>query len=148
MYIQQGGEDRRNLAFLIHFVMNVVVVSLLSISTAIDCILYRLEHRKHVSEKNSSRSLDVRLLVASSFGAVDHQLFHYHGNGCDRSQKPPGGSLSEMGCSAGAPTWPAELFYRRRPQLGALPPHSDGSYAHKCLYCPRSYRNTDCCGQK
>ncbi|XP_012732307.3 proton channel OTOP2, partial [Fundulus heteroclitus] len=70
VYIQQGGGEERNLALLIHFVMNVVIVSLLSISTVIGCVLYRLDHRERVSGENPSRSLDVGLLVGSSLGQL------------------------------------------------------------------------------
>ncbi|XP_061556451.1 proton channel OTOP2 [Phycodurus eques] len=58
---------RRN-ALLIHFVMNVVIVSLMCISTVAGCVVYRLDRREHVSEKNPSRSLDVQLLVGASVG--------------------------------------------------------------------------------
>ncbi|XP_060883113.1 proton channel OTOP2-like isoform X1 [Labrus mixtus] len=61
-------EEKRNLALLIHFVMNIVIVSLMSLATVIGCIVYRLDHREHVSEKNPTRSLDVGLLVGSSIG--------------------------------------------------------------------------------
>ncbi|KAM9843320.1 proton channel OTOP2-like [Aulostomus maculatus] len=64
------GEDKkkRSKALEIHFVMNVVIVSLMSISTVVGCIVYRLDHREHVSEKNPTRSLDVGLLVGASMG--------------------------------------------------------------------------------
>ncbi|XP_041813779.1 proton channel OTOP2-like [Chelmon rostratus] len=61
-------EERRNKALLIHFIMNIVIVSLMSFSTVIGCIVYRLDHREHVSEKNPTRSLDVGLLVGASMG--------------------------------------------------------------------------------
>ncbi|XP_074552766.1 proton channel OTOP2-like [Halichoeres trimaculatus] len=58
----------RNRALLIHFIMNIVIVSLMSLFTVIGCIVYRLDHREHVSEKNPTRSLDVGLLVGASMG--------------------------------------------------------------------------------
>lgn len=53
---------------MIHFIMNIVIVSLMSLSTVIGCIVYRLDRREHVSEKNPTRSLDVGLLVGASMG--------------------------------------------------------------------------------
>ncbi|XP_077413244.1 proton channel OTOP2 [Vanacampus margaritifer] len=55
-------------ALLIHFVMNIVIVSLMCVSTAAGCVIYRLDRREHVSEKNPARSLDVQLLVGASMG--------------------------------------------------------------------------------
>ncbi|XP_070704458.1 proton channel OTOP2-like [Pempheris klunzingeri] len=66
--ILQEDEKKRNGALLIHFIMNIVIVSLMSLSTVIGCIVYRLDHREHVSEKNPTRSLDVGLLVGASMG--------------------------------------------------------------------------------
>ncbi len=66
--ILQEDEKKRNKALLIHFIMNIVIVSLMSLSTVIGCIVYRLDHREHVSEKNPTRSLDVGLLVGASMG--------------------------------------------------------------------------------
>ncbi|XP_068574666.1 proton channel OTOP2-like isoform X1 [Cebidichthys violaceus] len=61
-------EKSRNKALLIHFIMNIVIVSLMSVSTVIGCVVYRLDHRERVSEKNPTRSLDVRLLLGASMG--------------------------------------------------------------------------------
>lgn len=66
--ILKEDEGSRNKALLIHFIMNIVIVSLMSLSTVIGCIVYRLDHREHVSEKNPTRSLDVGLLVGASIG--------------------------------------------------------------------------------
>ena len=68
VYMQNDNEEQRNKALLIHFIMNIVIVSLMSLSTVIGCVAYRLDHRKCVSEKNPSRSLDVGLLVGASMG--------------------------------------------------------------------------------
>lgn len=68
VYILKEDEEKRNEALLIHFIMNIVIVSLMSLSTMIGCIVYRLDHREHVSEKNPTRSLDVGLLVGASLG--------------------------------------------------------------------------------
>ncbi|KAM6905304.1 proton channel OTOP2-like, partial [Xenentodon cancila] len=68
VYIQKDDEEQRNKALLIHFSMNIVIVTLMSISTVIGCVVYRLDHREHVSGKNPSRSLDVGLLVGASMG--------------------------------------------------------------------------------
>ncbi|KAF3846292.1 hypothetical protein F7725_003370 [Dissostichus mawsoni] len=66
--IETGDEKKTDKALLIHFIMNIVIVSMMSLSTVIGCIIYRLDYREHVSEKNPTRSLDVGLLVGSSLG--------------------------------------------------------------------------------
>ncbi|AWP18993.1 putative otopetrin-2-like [Scophthalmus maximus] len=53
---------------MMHFVMNIVIVTMMSISTVIGCAIYKVDHREHVSEKNPTRSLDVGLLVGASLG--------------------------------------------------------------------------------
>lgn len=60
--------ESRNKALLIYFIMNIVIASLMSLSTVVGCVIYRLDHREHVSGKNPSRSLDVGLLVGASLG--------------------------------------------------------------------------------
>lgn len=60
--------ESRNKALLIYFIMNIVIASLMSLSTVVGCIIYRLDHREHVSGKNPSRSLEVGLLVGASLG--------------------------------------------------------------------------------
>ncbi|XP_023120110.1 proton channel OTOP2-like [Amphiprion ocellaris] len=66
--ILKEDREKRNAALLIHFIMNIVIASLMCLSTVIGCIVYRLDHREHVSEKNPTRSLDVGLLVGASMG--------------------------------------------------------------------------------
>lgn len=66
--ILKEDEESRDRALLLYFIMNIVIVSLMSLSTVIGCIVYRLDHREHVSEKNPMRSLDVGLLVGASMG--------------------------------------------------------------------------------
>ncbi|XP_071389895.1 proton channel OTOP2-like [Centroberyx affinis] len=66
--VLQEEQKKRNKALLIHFIMNVVIVSLMSVSTVVGCAIYRLDQREHVSEKNPTRSLDVGLLVGASMG--------------------------------------------------------------------------------
>lgn len=61
-------EESRDRALTIYFITNVVITSLMVISTAIGCLVYRLDRREHVSEKNPTRSLDVGLLVGASIG--------------------------------------------------------------------------------
>ncbi|XP_077353448.1 proton channel OTOP2-like [Festucalex cinctus] len=61
-------EAVRRHALLIHFAVNIVIVSLMCVSAAAGCVVYRLDRRQHVSEKNPARSLDVRLLVGASMG--------------------------------------------------------------------------------
>ncbi|KAI4822385.1 hypothetical protein KUCAC02_007936 [Chaenocephalus aceratus] len=66
--IETGDVTKTDKALLIHFIMNIVIVSMMSLSTVIGCIIYRLDHREHASEKNPTRSLDVGLLVGASLG--------------------------------------------------------------------------------
>ncbi|XP_044037214.1 proton channel OTOP2-like [Siniperca chuatsi] len=68
--ILKEDENQRNKALLIHFIMNIVIVSLMSLCTVIGCIVYRLDHREHLSAKNPTRSLDVGLLVGASLGQL------------------------------------------------------------------------------
>uniref|UniRef100_A0A3Q3NGS2 Proton channel OTOP2-like n=1 Tax=Mastacembelus armatus TaxID=205130 RepID=A0A3Q3NGS2_9TELE len=66
--IIKDDEKRRSETLLIHYILNIVILSLMSISTLIGCVIYRLDHREHVSQKNPTRSLDVWLLVGASMG--------------------------------------------------------------------------------
>ncbi|KAM4598325.1 proton channel OTOP2 [Polymixia lowei] len=66
--VEKEDNEKRDNAVMMHFVMNVVIVSLMSISTVVGCAIYRLDQREHVSEKNPTRSLDVGLLVGASMG--------------------------------------------------------------------------------
>ncbi|KAL3053680.1 hypothetical protein OYC64_006076 [Pagothenia borchgrevinki] len=61
-------EDKKDKVVMIHFVMNIVIVTLMSVSTVIGCAIYQVDHREHVSDKNPTRSLDVGLLVGASLG--------------------------------------------------------------------------------
>ncbi|XP_022066614.2 LOW QUALITY PROTEIN: proton channel OTOP2-like [Acanthochromis polyacanthus] len=60
--------SKKDQAVMMHFVMNIVIVTLMSVSSVIGCAIYRVDHREHVSEKNPTRSLDVGLLVGASLG--------------------------------------------------------------------------------
>lgn len=55
-------------ALMMHFVMNIIIVSLMSIVTVIGMMIYRVDDREHVSEKSPTRNLDVGLLVGASLG--------------------------------------------------------------------------------
>uniref|UniRef100_A0A671SJZ4 Otopetrin-2-like n=1 Tax=Sinocyclocheilus anshuiensis TaxID=1608454 RepID=A0A671SJZ4_9TELE len=55
-------------ALIIHYIMNIVAILLMSITTLIGCIIFRMDKRDQVSGKNPTRSLDVGLLVGSSLG--------------------------------------------------------------------------------
>ncbi|XP_060946838.1 proton channel OTOP2-like [Limanda limanda] len=68
MQKESSDDDDNDKAMMMHFVMNIVIVSLMSISTVIGCAIYKADHREHVSEKNPTRSLDVGLLVGASLG--------------------------------------------------------------------------------
>lgn len=61
-------EESRDKALMVYFIGNIVIASLMVLSTVIGCVVYRLDHREHVSEKNPTRSLDVGLLVGASIG--------------------------------------------------------------------------------
>ncbi|XP_075999320.1 proton channel OTOP2-like [Genypterus blacodes] len=66
--VEKGDDDKKDDALMMYFVMNIVILSLMSVSTAIGCAVHRLDQREHVSEKNPTRSLDVGLLVGASLG--------------------------------------------------------------------------------
>uniref|UniRef100_A0A672NN78 Otopetrin 2 n=1 Tax=Sinocyclocheilus grahami TaxID=75366 RepID=A0A672NN78_SINGR len=55
-------------ALIMHYIMNIVAILLMSITTLIGCIIFRMDKRDQVSGKNPTRSLDVGLLVGSSLG--------------------------------------------------------------------------------
>ncbi|XP_008301221.1 otopetrin-2 isoform X2 [Stegastes partitus] len=61
-------DKKKDTAVMMHFVMNIVIVTLMSVSTVIGCAIYKIDHREHVSERNPTRSLDVGLLVGASMG--------------------------------------------------------------------------------
>ncbi|XP_034047199.1 proton channel OTOP2 isoform X2 [Thalassophryne amazonica] len=62
------NDKRRDKVVMMHFVMNIVIVVLMSIATVMGCVIYKLDHREHVSEKDPTRNLDVGLLVGASLG--------------------------------------------------------------------------------
>lgn len=62
------NDKKKDKAVMMHFVMNIVIVTLMSVSSVVGCIVYRVDHREHVSDKNPTRSLDVGLLVGASLG--------------------------------------------------------------------------------
>ncbi|XP_013879219.1 otopetrin-2 isoform X2 [Austrofundulus limnaeus] len=64
-YNDQEGKDH---AVMMLFVMNIVIVTSMSLCTIVGCAIFRVDHRKHSTEKNPTRSLDVGLLVGSSLG--------------------------------------------------------------------------------
>ncbi|KAM9843744.1 proton channel OTOP2-like [Aulostomus maculatus] len=59
---------KRDKAIMMHFVVNIVIVTLMSVSTVIGLAIYKLDHREHNADKNPTRSLDVGLLVGASLG--------------------------------------------------------------------------------
>ncbi|XP_077475855.1 proton channel OTOP2 [Stigmatopora argus] len=59
---------KRDQALLIHFVINIVIISLMLVATLLGAVVYKLDRREHDSEKNPTRSLDVGLLVGTSMG--------------------------------------------------------------------------------
>lgn len=66
--VLKEDEESSDKALTVYFIINVVITSLMVISTVIGCLVYRLDRREHVSEKNPTRSLDVGLLVGASIG--------------------------------------------------------------------------------
>lgn len=65
---RSDDDDINDHAVMMHFIMNIVIVSMMSVSTVIGCAIFKVDHREHVSEKNPTRSLDVGLLVGASMG--------------------------------------------------------------------------------
>ncbi|KPP57616.1 hypothetical protein Z043_124640 [Scleropages formosus] len=61
-------KEKKELALKIHYLMNTVAVSLMSVAALIGYAIYWLDKRDHVSEKNPTRSLDIGLLLGSSLG--------------------------------------------------------------------------------
>ncbi|XP_073351382.1 proton channel OTOP2-like [Pagrus major] len=68
MQKDDSDDDHKDNAVMIHFVMNIVILTLMSASTVAGCVVYKVDHREHVSDKNPTRSLDVGLLVGASLG--------------------------------------------------------------------------------
>ncbi|XP_008414404.1 otopetrin-2 [Poecilia reticulata] len=64
----KSGVESHDAAVMTHFVMNIVIVTLMSVCTVIGSAIFRVDHREHISEKNPTRSLDVGLLVGASLG--------------------------------------------------------------------------------
>lgn len=62
------GDESYDTAVMMHFVMNIVIVTMMSVCTIIGCAIFKVDHREHISEKNPTRSLDVGLLVGASLG--------------------------------------------------------------------------------
>ncbi len=63
-----GYDDSKDRAVMMHFVMNIVILTLMSVSTIIGSTIFKVDHREHVSDKNPTRNLDVGLLVGASLG--------------------------------------------------------------------------------
>ncbi|XP_041633781.1 proton channel OTOP2 [Cheilinus undulatus] len=70
MQIQKDHSDEKekDLAVMMHFVMNIVIVTTMSVTSMIGLAVFKVDHREHVSDKNPTRSLDVGLLVGASLG--------------------------------------------------------------------------------
>nr|XP_061805519.1 proton channel OTOP2-like [Nerophis lumbriciformis] len=65
---KEDDHSKRDQALLIHFVINIVIISLMLVATLVGATIYKLDRREHDSEKNPTRSLDVGLLVGTSMG--------------------------------------------------------------------------------
>lgn len=68
MQSDDSKDEEKENAVMMHFVMNIVIVTLMSVSSVIGCAIYKVDHREHLSDKNPTRSLDVGLLVGASLG--------------------------------------------------------------------------------
>ncbi|KAM7386959.1 hypothetical protein PAMA_009542 [Pampus argenteus] len=68
MEMKKDNSANKDKVLMMHFVMNIVIVTLMSVTTVIGCVIHKVDHRPHVSEKNPTRSLDVGLLVGASLG--------------------------------------------------------------------------------
>ncbi|KAJ7989809.1 hypothetical protein DPEC_G00308350 [Dallia pectoralis] len=66
--VEKGDQGTRDMALMLHYVMNTVVATLMSVTTVAGCAIYRLDRRERVSGKNPTRSLDVGLLIGASMG--------------------------------------------------------------------------------
>ncbi len=64
----KGDSKKKEEALIMHYIMNIVAILLMSITTLIGCIIFRMDKREQVSGKNPTRSLDVGLLVGASLG--------------------------------------------------------------------------------
>ncbi|KAM9392219.1 proton channel OTOP2 [Pholidichthys leucotaenia] len=62
------NEDKKDRAVMMHFVMNIVIVTTMSVVTMIGSVIFKVDHREHVEGKNPTRNLDVGLLVGASLG--------------------------------------------------------------------------------
>ncbi|KAM8845047.1 proton channel OTOP2 isoform 2-T2 [Spinachia spinachia] len=70
-----GSSDQKDKVLLMYFVMNIVIATLMSVSTVIGWAIYKVDHRERVSEKNPTRSLDVGLLIGTSLGQFTVSYF-------------------------------------------------------------------------
>ncbi|KAK2915814.1 hypothetical protein Q8A67_000188 [Cirrhinus molitorella] len=66
--IAKEDPKKKEEALIMHYIMNIVAILLMSITTLIGCIIFRMDKREQVSGKNPTRSLDVGLLVGASLG--------------------------------------------------------------------------------
>ncbi|XP_058509581.1 proton channel OTOP2-like [Solea solea] len=65
---ESKDDSVKDRAMMMHFAMNIVIVTTMSVATVIGCVTYRADHREHNSDKNPTRNLDVGLLVGASLG--------------------------------------------------------------------------------
>ncbi|XP_041852658.1 proton channel OTOP2 [Melanotaenia boesemani] len=61
-------DDKRDKVLMMHFTMNIVIVTMMSVCTVVGSVIFKLDNRELVSEKNPTRNLDVGLLVGASLG--------------------------------------------------------------------------------
>uniref|UniRef100_A0A671MBC6 Otopetrin-2-like n=1 Tax=Sinocyclocheilus anshuiensis TaxID=1608454 RepID=A0A671MBC6_9TELE len=66
--VAKEDPKKKEESLIIHYIMNIVAILLMSITTLIGCVIFRMDKREQVSGKNPTRSLDVGLLVGSSLG--------------------------------------------------------------------------------
>lgn len=68
MLKEKNDEKAKENTLMMYFIMNIVIVLLMSVTTVIGCAMFKVDHREHVSDKNPTRNLDVGLLVGASLG--------------------------------------------------------------------------------
>ncbi|XP_059413467.1 proton channel OTOP2-like [Carassius carassius] len=66
--VAKEDPKKKEEALIMHYTMNIVALLLMSITTLIGCIIFRMDKRDQVSAKSPTRSLDVGLIVGSSLG--------------------------------------------------------------------------------
>ncbi|XP_068193457.1 proton channel OTOP2 [Antennarius striatus] len=70
MQNDDSDDDDRDRAVMMHFTTNIVILVLMSVATVIGGVIFKVDHREHLSDKNPTRNLDVGLLLGASLGQI------------------------------------------------------------------------------